>query len=98
MIYVIDIDNTICHTNGNDYLNSVPILDRIDKINKLYNHNTIVYWTARGADSGKDWSDFTKKQLDEWGCLRHKLLTNKPKYDLWVDDKCINAGVFFNET
>lgn len=97
MIYIIDIDNTICYTNGSDYYNSKPINKRIEKINNLYKNNTIIYWTARGGNSGKDWSEFTKMQLDQWGCLRHELLTNKPNYDVWIDDKSINAEVFFDE-
>ena len=28
-VYCFDIDNTICRTEGTDYENSTPILDRI---------------------------------------------------------------------
>ena len=88
MIYIIDIDGTICNSNNSDYLNSEPLLDRIQKINDLYNDgNTIIYWTARGSVSGIDWEDLTKQQLLEWGCLHHELKMNKPNYDVWVDDK-----------
>ncbi len=97
MIYRVDIDDTICKTNGSDYENSVPLYDRIAKINQLYNDgNTIIYWTARGSNSGIDWTDFTMKQLDAWGCLRHELSLIKPHYDIYIDDKSINANTFFN--
>ena len=47
-IYV-DIDNTICNTEGSDYPNSSPRYDQIKKINKLFDEgNKITYWTARG--------------------------------------------------
>ena len=62
-IYV-DIDNTICNTQGSDYINSIPRYDQIKKINKLYDQgNKITYWTARGGHSGKDWSSLTIEQL-----------------------------------
>ena len=50
MIYVIDIDGTICTTaTNNDYNNCAPYDARIDKINELYDEgNTIIYQTARG--------------------------------------------------
>lgn len=32
MKYTVDIDNTICETQGNDYPNSKPLLDRIEKL------------------------------------------------------------------
>ena len=41
--YVIDIDGTIFKTEGMDYENSVPIPERIAKINQLYDEgNTII--------------------------------------------------------
>ena len=36
LTYVIDIDDTICRTNGSDYENSQPLNDRIATVNKLY--------------------------------------------------------------
>jgi len=89
MIIYVDIDNTICKTSGSNYINSKPIITNINKINKLYkNGNTIIYWTARGQNSGTDWTELTNKQLSEWGCLFHKIICNeKPRYDLLICDK-----------
>lgn len=98
MTYYIDIDNTICITSNSDYESSQPIFNRIDKINKLYESgNEIVYWTARGSKSGKEWKEFTAQQLDDWRCLRHKLLMGKPSYDILIDDKAMDLRVFFND-
>lgn len=95
--FIIDIDNTICHTNNSDYYDSIPFYSRIEKINKLYQDgNRIIYWTARGSNSGIDWKDLTIKQLDSWGCLRHDILFNKPSYDIFIDDKAIECNTFFN--
>jgi hypothetical protein len=87
-IYV-DIDNTICKTEGNDYINSKPIFENIEKINKLYSEgHTIVYWTARGAVSKIDYTELTSNQLIEWGCRFSDLKMNtKPSYDLLICDK-----------
>ena len=50
MIYVFDIDGTICtKVNDGDYSNAKPLVDRIDVVNKLYDKgNTIIFQTARG--------------------------------------------------
>lgn len=97
-IYMIDIDNTICQTLDSNYYQSMPYNDRIKKINKLYKDgHTVIYWTARGSKSGYDWQEFTKKQLDLWGCLRHNILFGKPNYDIYIDDKCIPSNIFFNQ-
>ncbi|CAB4143456.1 hypothetical protein UFOVP447_152 [uncultured Caudovirales phage] len=102
MIYIVDIDNTICWTRRNaqgkwDYPNSKPFQYRIDKINELYDEgNTIIYWTARGSGSGIDWTELTKQQLDEWGCKYHEVKLGKPSYDVWVDDKAFNDEHFFD--
>lgn len=94
--YLIDIDNTICHTNDSDYLNSIPFYSRIEKINNLFNDgHKVIYWTSRGSNSGLDWKELTINQLDTWGCLRHEILFNKPSYDIFIDDKAINSYSFF---
>lgn len=94
--YIVDIDNTICMTLGNDYNNSTPFYDRIEKINKLHDDgHRIIYWTARGSGSGIDWADKTHSQLIEWGCKHDEIRLGKPSYDIWIDDKAINALDFF---
>ena len=88
MILYVDIDGTICDSSTNDYNKSKPIKEHIDKINKLFDEgNEIYYWTARGSQSGKNWTELTKKQLNEWGCKYHKLMMGKPHYDLLICDK-----------
>ena len=93
MIIFVDIDETICYYNENrDYKLAKPYYERIEKINKLYKDgNTIVYWTARGAVSGIDWTDLTTDQLNQWGVKYHDLKLNKPYYDLFIDDKALNT-------
>lgn len=95
----VDIDGTICVTK-NGYKNSQPIQKNIDKINALFDEgHHITYWTARGGNSGEDWTNLTKEQLQKWGCLYHELELGKPPYDVIIDDKALNfKDVFFDET
>jgi len=96
MKYIVDIDHTICQNSNSDYENSIPLFDRIQKINDLYDQgHVIIYWTARGGNSGLDWSELTKSQLKIWGCRYHELKMHKPVYDVWIDDRAINAEDFF---
>jgi hypothetical protein len=104
MKFVVDIDNTIC-TSSSSYKESVPIFDRISKINDLYDQgNTIVYFTARGMNSFKGIKIFvfikyffmTKKQLKSWGAKYNKLIIGKPSADFYIDDKSISDKDFFN--
>jgi len=102
MIYIVDIDGTICKevflpTGKKDYANHKPMKDRIEKVNKMFDEgHEIHYWTARGATSGIDYTELTTKQLDSWGCKYTSLrVGDKPHYDIWVDDKAHNSEEFF---
>ena len=96
VIYV-DIDETICNRESStdfgtthDYAKAMPIKDNIRKINELYvAGNTIVYWTARGSRKQIDWTELTKKQRKDWGCMYHELRVDKPFYDLFIEDKSL---------
>lgn len=89
----MDIDNTICKTEGMDYKNAEPIHERIKYINELYDSgNCIVYWTSRGVGSGLDFRELTEQQLKDWKCRYDKLEMDKPIYDLFIDDKVKNAS------
>jgi len=87
----VDIDETICFYSGERrYDLSEPNQENIDKINKMYDEGwKIIYWTARGSVSGRNYKEHTKKQLTEWGCRYHELKTGdeKPHFDLVIDDK-----------
>ena len=99
MIIFVDVDETICMTDETrNYASAVPMMDRIERINKLFDEgHTIVYWTARGATTGIDWTDVTTEQLERWKVKCHELRMGKPQYDLFIDDKNINSDTFFND-
>lgn len=99
MIIFVDIDETICYyEKERDYKLARPYKNRIEKINKLYDEgNEIVYWTARGTLTSKNWFKTTTEQLNKWGCKYHELRMNKPAYDLFIDDKNINSDTYFEK-
>ena len=99
MIIYVDIDETICNTpTSRNYEESIPVKENINKINKLYcQGHTIIYWTARGTGTGKDWSEITKKQLLSWNVFYHDLKFGKPMYDLLICDKAVNSIDYFNK-
>jgi len=105
MIYVIDIDGTICTkaVDGN-YSASEPLIERINKVNKLYDEgHTIIFQTARGMgrfandpqEAIETFYELTVTQLDNWGVKYHQLFLGKPAGDVYVDDKGIKDEDFF---
>ncbi len=106
MTYVFDIDGTICHTEDSDYENSTPYLDRIEKVNKLYDEgHTIIFHTARGMGRYKNnstlaWPEFylpTVRQLQSWGVKFHQVFLGKPSGDIYIDDKGEKDEDFFTD-
>lgn len=101
MIYIIDIDGTICSIEFDeygkvDYSKTRPYMDRIEKLNQMYDEgHEIHYYTARGSNSGVDRTEITHQQMKEWGAKYHSLKLKKPHYDFWIDDKSIHPDTFF---
>jgi hypothetical protein len=104
MIYIFDIDGTICTNTGGEYEKAVPLMERIKEINHLYNKgNTIIFQTARGmgrssnstAYAHEAFYEFTRSQLEEWGVKYHSLFLGKPAGDIYVDDKGMKDEHFF---
>jgi hypothetical protein len=103
MIYVFDLDNTLCDTkkkdDGNwDYLNAKKFDNRIEVVNDLYEKgNHIIIETARGCVSKKNWYEQTYHQLINFGLKFHELRAGvKFNADFFIDDKAINSNDFFN--
>lgn len=91
--YVFDIDGTIVTDTNGDYPKALPIKAAIDRLNQLYDSgNRIILMTARGMTSKVDYTEFTKKQMKDFGIKFHELIMNvKPKADFYIDDKAINV-------
>jgi hypothetical protein len=104
MKYVFDIDGTICTNTKGDYESARPYLERIAKINELYDRgNTIIFQTARGMGRSDNCVSFsiqafrelTENQLEEWGVKYHTLFLGKPSGDIYIDDKGVKDEEFF---
>ena len=95
--FCFDLDDTLCKTNGCDYINSQPYKDRISLVNKLYDQgHTIFIDSARGSGTGIYWTSKTKDQLDSWGLKYHKLRCgHKFAADIYIDDKGFNSENYF---
>lgn len=103
--YVFDIDGTICESLGGDYEKSKPMIERILKINGLYDDgHTIIFQTARGMgrhrnnsiNAEAEFYELTIKQLSDWKVKYHYLFMGKPSGDFYIDDKGISDEDFFN--
>jgi hypothetical protein len=96
MKYMVDIDGTICNNTLGDYESAQPFPERIEYFNQLFEQgHEIHYWTARGGNSGRDWTELTLKQLNQWGAKYTTAKTGKPAYDLFICDKAINVEEYF---
>lgn len=89
--FVFDIDGVIAQLQEqNNYELSQPNTPMIHVINKLHKMgNKIILLTARGYVTGKDWTNLTKKQLNDWQVSYDELHFGKPNADYYVDDKMI---------
>ena len=65
------------------------------KVNQLFDEgNTIKLLTARGSETGTDWSVTTLSQLNNWGVKYHELKFGKPSADYYIDDRGISDKDF----
>jgi len=96
MKYFIDLDNILCKTIESDYINSIPIKERIEYVNKLkLDGNHITIWTVRGSLSKIDYRKLTEEQLSNWDIKYDELLMEKPDYDIYIDDKSFNVDTLW---
>lgn len=97
-IYCFDLDGTLCSTEDARYEHSIPINDRIQKVNELFDlGHQIIILTARGSTTGIDWTDLTRDQLSSWGIKHHLLQLGKPTADIYIDDKGVKDSDFFEK-
>ena len=95
MKYCVDIDGTVCTNTYGKYDQAEPLYEVIAKVNALYDEgHDIIFFTARGTTTGKDWRDLTEKQFNQWGVKYHKIIFGKPEANIFIDDKAIAIGDF----
>ena len=93
--YVFDLDGTLCSEEKTfeKYL-AKPNPDMIALVNKLYEQNKIIIYTARG------WAEYniTQRWLEDNDVKYHILMCGKPIYDMWIDDKCCSPEEILKES
>ena len=83
---LIELDGTICDERPTfEKCLSKPIKKSKKTINKLYQDNFIIIYTARS------WNEYkmTKQWLKKHKIKHHLLMCGKPVYDIWIDDRAI---------
>ena len=97
MIYVFDLDGTLCETDGMNYPAATPKRARIQVVNDLFESgHWIVIDTARGSGTKDDWHELTVIQLREWGVKYHELRTGHKIFGhIYVDDRAFRDTDFF---
>ena len=91
---VFDIDGVIAAFDPSlKYDRANPVRDVIAVVNRLYDYgNQIILFTARGSETGIDWSETTKTQMRDWGVKYHQLKFGKPAATFYVDDKNLSLS------
>jgi hypothetical protein len=89
--FVFDLDGVIASlVPDHDYRKAVPSLPVVALVTRLHDAgNQIVIHTARGSESGRDWSSATREQLRQWKVQHHELRFGKPSADFYVDDRAV---------
>ena len=96
MKYYIDLDNTLCKTIDSNYKESIPIIERINKVKELKEKgHQIIIWTARGNNSKIDYMNLTYNQLKLWEVPFDQIILGKPSFDILIDDKCFNVDSYW---
>ena len=91
--YLFNLDNVLCITNGNDFINAQPLKNRIKMLNGLKDEgHHITIWTDREAKTGLCHTSLTYKQLSDWGIKYDKLLLTKPLFDKYCDCNCLDIN------
>ena len=94
MIYSFDLDGTLCTDEIGNYPRCLPIDERVEIVNALYDEgHTIMIVTGRHDR----WKELTANQLKEWNVKYHILETGKPYANIYIDDKGISSDDFFNK-
>jgi len=96
MIFYVDLDNTLCSSIVRNWhvkkIAKCKPYKLIKEINKLYKEHTIVIYTHRSNKCKKETLKWLKKHKVKY----HKIKFNKPRWDLFIDDKTLPPYKFLN--
>jgi len=84
MLYAIDVDGTLCEDQFSwwEYEKAVPIIENIEKINKLFDdgHQVILYTSRREENR-----QVTLEWLEQNQVKYHGIIFDKFRADCYVD-------------
>jgi CMP-N,N'-diacetyllegionaminic acid synthase len=92
--FVFDLDGVIATlAPHNDYQKASPSVAVVALVNRLHDAgNRVVIHTARGSETGRDWTATTREQLLSWGLRHDELRFGKPAADFYVDDRAMSPA------
>lgn len=94
MIYLFDLDGTICGDTFGKYKEAKPFHPRMDKVNQLYTEGHIIHLFTERPETLRE---ITEYQLKKWGVKYHKLIFHKLKYDIIIDNRAVSAFDYFEK-
>jgi CMP-N-acetylneuraminic acid synthetase len=92
--FAFDLDGVIATlVPDENYQRATAYTPAVAAVNRLYDAgNRIVVYTARGSQTGLDWTETTREQLRRWGVRHHELRFGKPTADFYIDDRMISLA------
>lgn len=85
LLIACDIDGVLTfETNGHNYAKRTPNLPAIHYVQELMKDNKVFFFTSRFSKDRK----VTERWLAKYGIKNCKIIFNKPRYDIIVDDRC----------
>jgi CMP-N-acetylneuraminic acid synthetase len=94
LTFAFDMDGVIAtlvpdgnYAAAQPYAPAVALLARLRQAG-----NRIVIYTARGSQTGLDWTETTRDQLRRWGVRCDELRFGKPAADFYVDDRMMSLA------
>jgi hypothetical protein len=93
-VFAFDMDGVIATlVPNNDYTLAAAYPPAVALVNRLHDAgNRIVIYTARGSQTGLDWTETTSDQLRRWGVRHHELRFGKPAADFYIDDRMVSLA------
>jgi len=89
-----DLDNTLCNSirryHPEDILKVKPRKKMLEIINKLKGRGHKIIIFTRRETSGKNARELTKQWLEKYKIPYDILVTNKPHFDILIDDRVWN--------
>ena len=98
MKYYFGIDNVICTTENDNYNEAIPLKERIEKINNLFDEGDEIYYISSRESEGENGVKntlLTHTQFEEWKCKYTKIYLTNSIEGTYVDNRNMTPDTFF---